>query len=158
MSGRRRRFQSGDRGDELSVLNGGVCKADNADTAARADLSVLRTVGGFVDDIDKGFGPGLEVDQGLPAMLPERSRTRTISVGWLLMSGEAASASVTLREPEQSIWSVLMILLELLRPIVLCSPSAYWGRAALHHSMQAAGGRCVPRTRKTAPLEGAVFL
>ena len=52
------------RSDELRIHRGGLGKADDPDAAAGADLSVLRTVGGFVDDIDKGFGPGLEVDQG----------------------------------------------------------------------------------------------
>ena len=50
-------------------------------------------------------------------MLPERSRIRTISVGFDAMSGDAARASVTFNVPEQSIWLVLTCLLELVIPI-----------------------------------------
>ena len=49
------------------------------------------------------FAPFFMLVSGLPAMLPERSSTSTMSVGVLLMSGEADSASVTFKEPEQSI-------------------------------------------------------
>ena len=59
-------------------------------------------------------------------MLPDLSRIRTMSVGLLLISGEADSASVTLKEPEQSIWLVLIVLLELFKPIIT-SPLVFWG-------------------------------
>ena len=62
---------------------------------------------------------------GLPDILPERSSTSTMSVGVLLMSGEADSASVTFKEPEQSIRSMLMVLFELFSPIVI-SPLMFW--------------------------------
>ena len=37
-----RAFQIGNTGNELRVLHGGAGKADNGDTAAAADLPVLR--------------------------------------------------------------------------------------------------------------------
>lgn len=63
------------------------------------------------------FAPLLRLSSGLPAMLPDRSRIRTMSVGALVMSGEADSASVTFSVPAQSITSVLMTLFELFNPI-----------------------------------------
>ena len=68
------------------------------------------------------FTPSFMLASGVPAMLPERSRTSAISVGLVIISGAAVSASVTLSDPSQSILSVLITLLELVRPILL-SPS-----------------------------------
>ena len=71
------------------------------------------------------FAPFFMLVSGLPDILPERSSTSTMSVGVLLMSGEADSASVTFKEPEQSIRSMLMVLFELFSPIVI-SPLMFW--------------------------------
>ena len=68
------------------------------------------------------FTPSFMLASGVPAMLPERSRTSAISVGLVIISGAAVSASVTLSDPSQSILSVLITLFELVRPILL-SPS-----------------------------------
>lgn len=61
-----RRFQIIDRGDELSVLSGRTGKADDGDAAAGADLAVLDTVGGLVDNVDKCIGAGFQIIQGAP--------------------------------------------------------------------------------------------
>ena len=52
-------------------------------------------------------------------MLPERSRTKTISVGLEEISGAAESASVTFSVPLQLICVASICLLELVTPIVL---------------------------------------
>ena len=48
-------------------------------------------------------GTNYQIQRGVPVMLPERSSTRTMSVGFDMMSGAAVSARVTRSEPLQSI-------------------------------------------------------
>lgn len=55
---------------------------------------------------------------GLPVMLPERSNTRTMSVGLEEISGAAANAKVTFNVPLQSMRSTLICLFELVIPIM----------------------------------------
>lgn len=49
------------------------------------------------------FAPAFIFASGAPVMLPERSKTSTISVGFETISGVAVSASVTFNVPSQSI-------------------------------------------------------
>ena len=49
-------------------------------------------------------------------MLVERSRMSTMSVGLLVMSGSAVSASLTSKESPQSMRDLLSVLLELVIP------------------------------------------
>ena len=67
----------------------------------------------------KVLAPSFMLASGVPVMLPERSKTRTMSVGLATMSGAAVRARVTFREPSQSIRSVLMTLFEFVTPIGL---------------------------------------
>lgn len=85
-------LQRGDRGDALGVLGGGIRKADNVGSASRADVSICIAVGCRIDDGDAS---------GIPVMLSERSRIKTIYVELLRMSGDVDSASVPQRKPEQ---------------------------------------------------------
>ena len=57
---------------------------------------------------------------GAPVMLPERSSTSTISVGFSTISGEAESASVIFTLPPQFISVTSTVLLELVTPMVCC--------------------------------------
>ena len=83
----------------------------------------------------KVLAPSFKFASGLPVMLPERSRTRTISVGLETMSGAAVSARVTRRAPSQRMRSVLMTLLEFVTPMCVTS---FWGNISLH-TMHAPG-------------------
>ena len=105
-------------GDQLCVSRGCIGKADNPDPAAGTDIAVRRVVGRFINDINKGFCPSFHVGKWLPAILPERSSTRTTSAGLEEMSGAADRARVTFSEPLQSIWAMLISLLEFVIPIV----------------------------------------
>ena len=67
----------------------------------------------------KVFAPIFMFSRGTPAILPERSRTRAISVGLDAMSGAAARARVTVRVPSQLIWVWEICLLEFTIPIKL---------------------------------------
>ena len=60
-----RAFQIGNTGNELRVFHGGAGKADNGDTAAAADLPVLRAVCGGVDDVDKFVRAAFEAGKRL---------------------------------------------------------------------------------------------
>ena len=72
------------------------------------------------------FAPAFILTSGVPAILPERSRTRAISTGLDMISGAAVSASVTFKEPSQSICWVLITLFEFVIPIRITS---FWDRA-----------------------------
>ena len=50
-----RSLEVGNVGYELCVLRSRGGKADNSDAATRADLTVLRAVGSFINNVDKGF-------------------------------------------------------------------------------------------------------
>ena len=72
------------------------------------------------------FAPVFILARGVPAILPERSNTRTISVGLEMISGAAVRESVTRRDPSQSMRVALMTLFEFVTPIVLPS---FWGES-----------------------------
>ena len=110
------RFGDGED-DELRFLRGGGGEADNADAAAVSDLPVLRAVGRLVDDVDEFLAPFFRFSSGLPAMLPERSRISTISVGLETISGAAVSPSVTSKVPPQGTVPVFSSFVELVMPI-----------------------------------------
>ena len=63
--------------------------------------------------------PAFMFSRGLPAMLPDRSSTRTISAGLAEISGAAERARVTFSVPSQSICDRLISLLEFVIPIVV---------------------------------------
>ena len=67
------------------------------------------------------FAPTFILASGVPAILPERSKTRTMSVGFEEISGLAARASVTFNVPLQSIWSTLICLFELVTAHMVAS-------------------------------------
>ena len=70
----------------------------------------------------KVLAPVFMLESGVPVMLPERSSTRTISVGLVIISGAAVSASVTRSDPSQSILLRFISLLELVTPICVFLP------------------------------------
>lgn len=82
------------RGDKLSILWSSVWKADNADMASVADMTVMCAVSGFIYNLNKPLCAAFEVARGLPDILLERSRISTISVGFDTMSGSAAKDSL----------------------------------------------------------------
>ena len=63
--------------------------------------------------------PAFMFSRGLPAMLPDRSSTRTISAGLAEISGAAERARLTFSVPSQSICDRLISLLEFVIPIVV---------------------------------------
>ena len=65
----------------------------------------------------KALAPSFMFSSGLPAMLPERSSTSTISVGLDEISGEAESARVTFSVPSQSICVTFICLFAFVIPI-----------------------------------------
>ena len=65
------------------------------------------------------LAPVFILASGVPVILPERSSTRVMSVGLVIISGAAVRASVTFSEPSQSIRSALITLFELVIPIYL---------------------------------------
>ena len=65
----------------------------------------------------KALAPSFKFARGLPAILPERSRIRTISVGLEMISGAADRPRVTWRVPSQSIRSTSVRLVELVMPM-----------------------------------------
>ena len=69
----------------------------------------------------KVFAPVFMLVSGVPVILPERSSTSAMSVGVEIISGAAVRASVTFREPSQSILSALITLLEFVIPIRITS-------------------------------------
>lgn len=69
----------------------------------------------------KVFAPVFILASGVPVILPERSRTSAISVGLEMMSGAAVRASVTFKDPSQSMRSVLISLFEFVIPICITS-------------------------------------
>ena len=73
----------------------------------------------------KVLAPVFILASGVPVMLPERSSTRTMSVGFAIISGAAVSASVTRREPSQSIRSRFISLLEFVTPILCYLPLGF---------------------------------
>ena len=115
-------FQIGHRGHQRSVYCRGRGKAGNADSASGTDVSVLIPVGRLVYNIYKGFAPAFIFARGLTVMLPERSNTKTISVGFEVISGEAERARVTFSVPSQSMRSTFIYLFELVTPINVFPP------------------------------------
>ena len=75
----------------------------------------------------KVFAPSFMLARGVPAMLPERSRTRAMSVGLAMMLGAAVSARVTCRDPSQSTRRTLTVLLAFVTPIVFPPSGKYPG-------------------------------
>ena len=69
----------------------------------------------------KVLDPSFMLLRGTPAMLPERSSSSTMSVGFEMISGAAVSARVTRRDPSQLIRSVLINLFEPVTPICVTS-------------------------------------
>ena len=63
------------------------------------------------------FAPAFILARGDPAMLPERSSTRAMSVGFEEISGAAERARVTFSIPWQSIRLTLICLFEFVIPI-----------------------------------------
>ena len=75
----------------------------------------------------KVFAPSFILARGLPVMLPERSSTRTMSVGLEEISGAAESPRVTFTIPSQSILETSISLFAFVMPITL--PPYYDKRA-----------------------------
>ena len=72
------------------------------------------------------FAPFFRLARGLPDILLERSRIRTMSVGLLTISGSAVSDSFTLKESPQSMWLVFNSLLEFVIPICF---NPFWAKS-----------------------------
>ena len=68
------------------------------------------------------FAPFFKFASGLPDMLPERSKTRMISVGLVKIFGSAVKESLTLNVPPQSMLETFNSLFELVIPIELTYP------------------------------------
>lgn len=63
-------LQIGNRCDELGILSSGGSKADNADMAAKADLTILLAISSFIDDIDELFSADFQISQRSASQAP----------------------------------------------------------------------------------------
>ena len=80
--------------------------------------TILLDLDGTLLPMDQdAFAPSFILASGSPAILPERSSIRTMSVGLDTISGAAVSDSKILKEPPHSIFDKFSSLLEFVTPI-----------------------------------------
>ena len=122
------------RGYKPLILSSGIRKAYNTYMAAVTYLpSPEPSVASSIISINF-LAPFLRLASGLPAILPERSRISTISVGLDTISGYAVRDSFTLKEPPQPISDTDSPLFEFVIPILffLSEPKNFKGFSTIY--------------------------